>query len=780
MKIQTLLFYGEILELYFDILEKSNYLDFSKIQTETYSLLIDNPLLLKKLNEKIQYIMVDEYQDTNHVQEMIAFKIAGKSQNICVVGDDDQGLYRFRGATIRNIIEFPNRFSDGVCKKIVLNVNYRSEKPIIDFYNKWMNETSGDTFSFDFGKYRHQKTIQSSRPYNDTINVVKLSGKETDEDWFENILIFIKNLKPRISNLNQIAFLFNSVRNDRVIALAEFLEKNGIDVYSPRSNMFFNREEIKCAIGTMLLIFPEYISKLKTRDFKIKDEDLFKYYESCIVAITKYIRENPALMQFVREMGIKHANLYANTDYSFTGILYRIFEFEPFYSWLNVDLNDGIISQRPVRNLSILTQMVAKHDYLQNIEVLSVKKLDKQLEILFNTFFRFLINGGMSEYEDEQEYAPSGCVLFSTIHQSKGMEFPIVVVDSLSNIPRARNNDLLRIVEEKYSFGQEFEPQEETKYYDFWRLYYTAFSRAQDLLVLSSVERENGRKEPSEYFKYIYKELPSFFDNKDMIQKINFNELKEVNIKKNYSFTSHISVYENCSLQYKFYKELGFTPVRVGQTIFGRLVHETLEDIHKTAIRKEFDKITEENIRTWLDSNYDNISKSEHNYLAPRQIDAAYEQVIEYFKKKKDLWSTIDEAEIEIGLVREKYILEGVVDLILNSDNTYELIDFKSEKKPLIDENTEKLARYRKQLEIYAYLIEKKLNKKISRMSLYYTAEKDGIPTISFENDNEHIENTIQEFDRIVDKIECKKYDKASSEQNLCRNCDFRFYCKKV
>ena len=325
-----------------------------------------------------------------------------------------------------------------------------------------------------------------------------------------------------------------------------------------------------------------------------------------------------------------------------------------------------------------------------------------------------------------------------------------------------------------------FEPQEETKYYDFWRLYYTAFSRAQDLLVLSSVERENGRKEPSEYFKYIYKELPSFFDNKDMIQKINFNELKEVNIKKNYSFTSHISVYENCSLQYKFYKELGFTPVRVGQTIFGRLVHETLEDIHKTAIRKEFDKITEENIRTWLDSNYDNISKSEHNYLAPRQIDAAYEQVIEYFKKKKDLWSTIDEAEIEIGLVREKYILEGVVDLILNSDNTYELIDFKSEKKPLIDENTEKLARYRKQLEIYAYLIEKKLNKKISRMSLYYTAEKDGIPTISFENDNEHIENTIQEFDRIVDKIECKKYDKASSEQNLCRNCDFRFYCKKV
>ena len=67
--------------------------------------------------------MIDEYQDTNYIQELIVFLIAGHSNNICVVGDDDQGLYRFRGATIRNILEFPQKFKDGECSIVPLNIN---------------------------------------------------------------------------------------------------------------------------------------------------------------------------------------------------------------------------------------------------------------------------------------------------------------------------------------------------------------------------------------------------------------------------------------------------------------------------------------------------------------------------------------------------------------------------------------------------------------------------------------------------------------------------------
>lgn len=773
---------GNIIEQYEDMLHKHNYLDFSKIQTETFNMLNNNKELLEKFNKKIKYLMVDEYQDTNYVQEKLVFLLGGDKQNICVVGDDDQGLYRFRGATIRNIIEFPNKFDDGICKQIRLTINYRSEKGIIDFYNNWMNETHSDKFNFEWGNFRFYKKIEMGKqPKNHTLSVIKVSGQENDEEWYNNILEFINILREKSSlkNLNQIAFLFNSVRSDKVIGLANFLEEHGINVYSPRSNMFFEREEIKVTIGLILLMFPQYIIKLKNRDFKIKTEELFNYFEDCIVQTSKYISIDESLKIFIRNMGNKHSNLFANTDYAFTGMVYKLFEFEPYQTWLNCDLTNGVVDQRVIRNLSLLSQMIARYDYLQNIDVFTPQKIDKNVEMFFNAYLRFLIDGGMSEYEDEKEYAPSGCILFSTIHQAKGMEFPIVFVDSLNNVPRDQSDELFLEIEEKYSHRKRFETQDIIKYFDFWRLYYTAFSRAQDLLVLSCVEKNEGRKQPSEYFRKVYQGIPSYKDINFDCSLIDIEDVKNVNIKNKYSFTSHISVYENCALQYKFFKELGFSPVRLGSTIFGQLVHETIEDIHKKAIRKEYTSITEENIRIWLDSNYENISKSQHGYLGRAQIDSAYEQVISYYKKKKDLWDIIQEAEVEISLIRNNYILDGVVDLIQGKNDTVEIIDFKSEKKPDIFTNTERFERYRKQLEIYAYLIEKRLDKKVSKMSIYYTAEKDSIPTVTFQNDNKNIEGTIKEFDGVVANIEKKDFSKKAEVQKTCDNCDFRFYCKK-
>lgn len=129
---------GKLLRVYKEILTENNLMDFSSIQIEAYRLLVDNPDILSDLQSKIRYIMVDEYQDTNYIQEQMIFLLAGNHKNICVVGDDDQGLYRFRGATIRNILEFPQKFKTGECKVIPLVINYRSNSDIVDFYNHWM------------------------------------------------------------------------------------------------------------------------------------------------------------------------------------------------------------------------------------------------------------------------------------------------------------------------------------------------------------------------------------------------------------------------------------------------------------------------------------------------------------------------------------------------------------------------------------------------------------------------------------------------------------------
>lgn len=778
VKIQVI---GQIINIYDEILQKSNYIDFTHIQTETYKLLKNNPQVLNKLNEKIKYVMIDEYQDTNYVQEQLTFMLAGQEKNICVVGDDDQGLYRFRGATIRNIIEFPDKFEQGTCKKITLATNYRSEHGIINFYNNWMNITTGNRFHFEWDRYRFDKKIVAGRKdITDVPTVIKVSAKENDE-WKNEILNFIKNLKENnmIHNYNQIAMLFNSVRNEKVVELANYLEEHGINIYSPRSNMFFKRKEIKTAIGVLLLTFPQYLIKLRNRAFKLKNETLFLYYEECIKEIEEYIHKYEDLKMFIRNTGMAHMNLFTNTDYAFTGLLYKLFEFEPFRSYLDIDLNNGVIDQRPARNISIFSQMIARFDYLQHINVFSPKKMEKDIETFFNTYLRFLLDGGMGEYENETEYAPSGCVTFSTIHQAKGMEFPIVIVDSLGNVPRERNNEILNEIEKKYFHRDAFEQKESIKYFDFWRLYYTAFSRAQNLLVLTCIEKEGVGKQPSEYFKEIYETIPYYNENSVNLEKIKVYDVKPVNVKNTYSFTSNISVYENCALQYKFMKELGFSPVRVGSTVFGQLVHQTIEDIHKAALREEYYKINKDNIKIWFDTNYEAISKSQHAYLGKPQLEVALEQVVRYAEKQSQNWKKVQDAEVEIGLVKTDYILLGVVDLIEGNQKTVEIVDFKSEKKPDIFNESEKLEAYKKQLQIYAYLIEQKTGKKVSKMHLYYTAEKNGIPTISFEHRKENIEETIKEFDKIVHKIECKDFRQKSKSQKICDNCDMRFFCKK-
>jgi len=154
---------GRILKEYRSLLFDGNYMDFSSIQIETYHLLKENAHILNELCSKISHIMVDEYQDTNFIQEQLVFLLAGENRNICVVGDDDQGLYRFRGATIRNILEFPQKFAEGECHIIPLVINYRSNSDIVEFYNGWMATTDGSKFKFQWKNFRYNKKTPLSK-----------------------------------------------------------------------------------------------------------------------------------------------------------------------------------------------------------------------------------------------------------------------------------------------------------------------------------------------------------------------------------------------------------------------------------------------------------------------------------------------------------------------------------------------------------------------------------------------------------------------------------------
>ena len=784
---------ANVLALYQKITEEENLIDFSSIQTEAYSLMLNHPEILAEIREKIKYVMVDEYQDTNYIQELIVFLIAGESENICVVGDDDQGLYRFRGATIRNILEFPDHFIDGKCKRVDLTINYRSEKEIIDFYNDWMTSTDE---KFVWKNFRFpKKIVPGKKDYSSDTRVVKCSGKNGVEDWYDSVYDFVISLKHQgvIKDYNQVAFLCKSVKNDKVINLIQYLEAMNIPVYSPRSEMFFTRPEVKEILGCLIMCFPNYFLRLKTESFTYSYPDLYRYYrEECVEAAQKLIKAHKDLKKWYENILRNHSQLKSNTDYAFTGILYQLLEFEPFRGYVGIDIGSGVTDERAARNISILSAVLGKYEYLHRIEVFSEKNIISAPEIFFNMYMRFLFEGGITEYEDDSEYAPSGCISFMTIHQSKGMEFPVVMVDSLSAVPRTQSDGVIEEIEKKYFHRPAFEAKEDIKFFDFWRLYYTAFSRAQNLLVLSCYEKNGIGRTPSKYFESCYNTLPSYNDVD--LSEMELEMVKPVNIKKSFSFTSHIELYENCSLQYKFFKELGFTQIRVGATLFGTLVHETIEDVHRAAMRHEESTITPDNVRAWLDTNYSTLSKSEHSYLGVKQVDAAYRQVIAYIERMSNgtgltgdgavtgesLWSHIQDAEVDVSLVKPEYILKGTVDLIRGDGNTVEIVDFKSEKRPDLTERSEDFERYKRQLEVYAHLVEEKTGKNVSRMHLYYTGEEGANPTVTFEKSQYSIDKTISEFDKVVAKIQNHEFSTEAKNKKSCLNCDMRYYCKKV
>ena len=778
---------GKLLKVYRDILAEDNLMDFSSIQIEAYHLLSTHADILEELRNKITHIMVDEYQDTNYIQEQLVFLLAGDRKNICVVGDDDQGLYRFRGATIRNILEFPQKFAKGECTIIPLVVNYRSNSDIVDFYNRWMSTTAGAKFKFQWDNFRYDKTIE---PHEKTTlhspAVVKLSGVDDTDEWHERILKFIRDLEAsgKLTDYNQIAFLFNSVKHQRVTELARFLEENHINVYSPRSDMFFQRDEIKLALGCLMLMFPRYIQGLENGDYTFLQPEHLTYYRNCIMTANEYLTqtENTELLKWIRRRGKVHVGLTGTTDYAYCGLMYQLFEFQPFAGILDTDMDVGVVDIRPARNLAKLTQIIGKFEYLHRVDVLDAndyrgkRRIDHNTEMLFNLYLRLLYDGGITEYEDDSEYAPSGCVSFLTIHQAKGMEFPIVLVDSLANVPRKNSNDLMMQIEERYFKRPAFEPYDVTKYFDFWRLYYTAFSRAQDLLVLTCCE---DKRTPSNYFKDIYGKLPSIDGADFELSEFDFKQVKDVNIKNTYSFTSHITVYETCALQYKFYKELEFMPVRASAMLFGTLVHETIEDIHRAAMRHEEETITEENVSRWFDSNYISLAKTEHSYLAGPQREAALKQVLRYMESQHGDWSKIQQAEVDVSLVKPDYIIEGKIDLIRGEGDTVEIVDFKAERKPDMEKMRERLERYRRQLHIYAHLVEERTGQKVSKMHLYYTGEDNGVPTITYPYTKSAVEGTMAVFDDTVKKIMKKDFHRCAEDLKVCGECDFRFYCKR-
>jgi len=749
---------------YRNLLFETNRIDFAH-QQELFLELLDHPEAGPAIRNGVCYVMVDEYQDSNYIQEQIYLRLMGEDENICVVGDEDQALYRFRGATVRNILEFPQHFAHCYIAP-PLSTNYRSHSNIIAAYNKfmrswdWSNSENGSPFRFN-------KTIKpdpdGTFPSYSAVFAIWGENQKDEARRFADLVAFLKRERV-IEDESQVALLLQSVRQRHSGHYLQALEEKGIPAFCPRARTYFENDEIRLMVGSFAILlgyYGEARGELAARSL----QRLAEYVDGCIEELARRCADLHPLAKRIQAFASEIESLQEGEtlDRRLADYFYQFLACEPFASFVK--------NENRARNLAIFSQLLNVFQAYYHHTVITARNRQPLRFQFFNSFLRLLYEGGINDYEDPNHPLPKGYVQVMTIHQAKGLEFPVVVVGSLDkSLPSSKQID--RVLSPFY-YRLPFEPEDRITGFDRMRLHYVAFSRAQKILALTTT------KPPKEHFNPIWQNLPQWpYVEQDLLKALFFKLRKRMTIKKTFSFTTDVKVYETCPRQYQFFRAYEFTPARMAEYFFGALVHQTIEDIHRRVLSGKASSIDEEQIRDFFSFNYCSLVNRGLRPIGPKQRETALLQVLNYYRQNKDSFSEIVETEVDVSLEKETYILTGKVDLLLGGDGRLKLLDFKSQPRP--SEDTKRLDTYYKQLCIYAHILEERYDKRPEQLMLYWTGEprrEDALMVFPYRP--EDVAKAGAHFDRVVEKILTEDFSLTRQpEPKICQECDLRAYCE--
>jgi len=442
--------------------------------------------------------------------------------------------------------------------------------------------------------------------------------------------------------------------------------------------------------------------------------------------------------------------------------LYHLLAIEPF--------RNAVRDENTARNLAIFSQLLNVFQNYYHYTVVTHRNREFLRRHFFNSFLRLLYDGGINEYEDPDQPFPKGHVQVMTIHQAKGLEFPVVVVGSLSNQLSSRkqiDRDLAPLYHRP-----PFESENRITLFDRMRLHYVAFSRPQKVLVLTAHEL------PKDHFVPIWQGLPQWpYAQKELLAAQRFDLRERMPVKKTYSFTGDLKIYETCPRQYQFFREYDFTPSRSAVIFFGLLVHQTIEEIHRFALDGKLDTLDEPRIRQIFDRTFRFLTLSDVRPIGGAAKETAFAQVLNYFRQNRDEMRRVILTEVDVSLEKEGYILAGKVDLLLGGDGKLELLDFKTSPRP--KNSPELIAAYERQLCTYAHILERRHDRQVDRLLLYWTSEprkKDALMALPYEP--ARVEEAGRHFDETVRRIHAREFAVTTPpEPTICKECDLRMLC---
>jgi len=797
-------------QTYKKLLLENNYLDFGDLIVYTIKLFKERPNILKYYRTKFKYLMVDEFQDTNLSQYELVKLLASPKNNLVVVGDDDQAIYKFRGASISNIMQFKDDFK-GVYE-LVLTENYRSRQEILDHAYKFIQNNNPNRLE---DKLKIDKRLIAKgeiNKKNESESALKFYNFETAADEVAFVAqkiaeIYDKN-QAKEDNVLWSDFAILVRANDTADAYVKELNRYNI----PNQFMSWRGLYYKPLILDILSYFRLLDNYHESSAlFRVLNMEIFKVSHLDLVTINKMAaRKVWSLYEALSNID-KIPNISEESYKNIKKLLSLITK----HSLM-------VATQKPTKiflTFSYESGLLEGFDHDKDLELYSylnqfyqkIKRLEESEPDLRLKDFLSIINLELEAGETgalKLDFADNETVKIMTVHGSKGLEFKYVFIVNLvdKKFPTIARGEKISLpdalVKEKIFTTSDFHLEEER------RLFYVAATRAKEGLYLSGARDYGGlrEKKPSRFItemgltSAVIPELKLSQKN-EFLRDLHYLNSREVVINnektaaekyplpEKFSF-SQLAAFSTCPLQYKFAFVLKI-PASSDKSslIFGRVLHNTLynfllpvlserqkmtgtlfgeleKDSSKDKIanylnEKRLLEIYEE---FWVADGYD--TKTERDDYKNKGLDALHKFWLAYnANPPKEIFFLEKKFSFKIG----GDIIKGAIDRIDKlSDGSLEIIDYKTGK------TKNKLAYSEKrQLILYQLFIEEFLRVKVSALSYYYLESGEKFTFTASEKD---ITKLRLEISSEIAAI--KKRDFRPTPSPMCGFCDFNSICE--
>lgn len=775
-------------EKYEELKVKEGVMDFGDLIVKTLKLFRERPNILKQYQEKFKYILVDEFQDTNIAQNELIKLLAGRERNLTVVLDDDQSIYRFRGAAVSNALYFRKNFPDA--KIVTLVRNYRSSQEILDKAYRLIQYNNPDRL--EVIENINKKLIAERKNVDTEVKFIHKDRVENEAEAVAKEIIKILNDRNSRYEYRDIAILVRA--NDHAESFIRALSRHGIPFQFLGPGRLFRQPEVIDLISYLKVLydFDDSVSMyrlLSIEYFDIPAKDLIRIanyakkknlslFEACETIDDIFVF--PKTREKVKKILtiIKRHQRLVKKETAGQLLYYFLEDSGLIQKFLNPDTPEA---EKKIANIS---------KFFDKLKTYEVEHEDASVTAVVD-WIDLSSELGESPLASDFDWFNSNAVNILTVHSAKGLEFKTVFLVNLvsQRFPSLERREQIPIPEELI---KEVLPQGDYHIQEERRLFYVGMTRAMDKLYLTAADYYGEGKREKRLSPFIFEalgdEVVSSEVQEEKTQQLSFLDyqpLSQVQVKGlqepfhiDYLSYSQIETFRTCPLHYKLKYILQIpTPPTAAQS-FGTSLHATLKNFYLAV--KEGKKPSEKLLFKIL----------KKNWISEGFVSKKHER--QFFEKAKIylagfLKLSFDPKTIPV-LMEESFTVPlklggkgalrigGKIDrLDLLNQNFIEIIDYKTgatiPSQKDVDKNLQ-LSFYALAATMIPYAPFGKKPEEV-KLSLYFLDQQEKLST---KRSREELQNAIEEIFRVREEIE--KSDFRCSGNILCQTCEYRLFCK--